>query len=139
MATTRSRSTGTAKRTPTRRRAPNRAASPSTTSSAAAKAISSNARVLTIVGVVAGAAAAGVALFLNRDRVRTAAASSSEKIKTAATTGSEKIKKVADDLSTIAHEKIDLARDNITKFRARRTPTATTATDTTEQPFAAAS
>jgi len=59
-------------------------------------------------GVVAGIVAAGVAIFMNRDRLRTVAAS-----------GGERLKKAADDLSTMAHERIDQARGNITKFRAR--------------------
>jgi len=59
-------------------------------------------------GVIAGLVAAGVAIFMNRDRLRTAAAS-----------GGERIRKAADDLSSMAHERIDQARDNITKLRAR--------------------
>ena len=59
-------------------------------------------------GVIAGLVAAGVTIFMNRDKLRSVA-----------TTGGEKLKKAADDLSTIAHERIDQARDNITKFRAR--------------------
>lgn len=59
-------------------------------------------------GVVAGLVAASVAIFMNRDRLRTVAASSGERLK-----------KAADDLSMMAHERIDQARDNITKFRAR--------------------
>jgi hypothetical protein len=45
---------------------------------------------------------------MNRDRLRSAAS-----------TGSERLRKAADDLSTMAHERIDQARDNITRFRAR--------------------
>ena len=59
-------------------------------------------------GVIAGIVAAGVAIFMNRDRLRDVASS-----------GGERLKKAADDLSTIAHERIDQARDNITKFRSR--------------------
>lgn len=59
-------------------------------------------------GVVAGIVAASVAIFMNRDRLRTVAAS-----------GGERLKKAADDLSMMAHEHIDQARDNITRFRAR--------------------
>ena len=59
-------------------------------------------------GLIAGIVAAGVAIFMNRDRLRVAA-----------TTGGEKLKQAADDLSTMAHERIDQARDNITKFRSR--------------------
>lgn len=70
-------------------------------------------------GVLAGVAAAGVAIFMNRDRLRSAATTSGEKLRSAAATGSEKLKQAADDLSAMAHERIDQARDNITKFRAR--------------------
>lgn len=70
-------------------------------------------------GVLAGIAAAGVAMFVNRDRLRSAATTGGEKLRSAAATGSEKLKQAADDLSTMAHERIDQARDNITKFRAR--------------------
>lgn len=59
-------------------------------------------------GVIAGIVAAGVAIFLNRDKLRDVASSSGERLK-----------KAADDLSTMAHERIDQARDNITKFRSR--------------------
>jgi len=71
-------------------------------------------------GVVAGIVAAGVAIFMNRDTLRDVAS-----------TSGEKLKKAADELSTMAHDGIDLARDNITKLRARGTAdsTATTPTD----------
>ena len=141
MATTRTRSTSTAKRAPARRRSPSRADSGSNASVAsdvkkvarsartrvtrAAKAIPTDTRSLTIAGIIAGAIGAGIALFLNRDRVRSAAA-----------TGGEKIKKVADDLSTMAHERLDQARDNITKFRSRNAPPATE-NEANQAPFAA--
>lgn len=68
------------------------------------------------VGVLAGLVGAGVAIFMNRDRLRDVA-----------TSGGERLKKAADDLSTMAHERIDQARDNITKFRSReQTPQAET-------------
>lgn len=63
-------------------------------------------------GVIAGIVAAGVAIFMNRDKLRDVASSSGERLK-----------KAADDLSTMAHERIDQARDNITKFRGRSTET----------------
>ena len=59
-------------------------------------------------GLIAGLVAAGVAIFMNRDRLRTAAAS-----------GGERIRKAADDLSSMAHERIDQARDNITRLRTQ--------------------
>ncbi|KRB79685.1 hypothetical protein ASE00_18375 [Sphingomonas sp. Root710] len=59
-------------------------------------------------GVIAGIVAAGVAIFMNRDKLRDVASSSGDRLK-----------KAADDLSTMAHERIDQARDNITKFRGR--------------------
>ena len=59
-------------------------------------------------GVIAGIVAAGVAIFMNRDRLKAAANSSGERLR-----------KAADDLSTMAHERIDQARDNITRFRGR--------------------
>ncbi|ATE63782.1 hypothetical protein [Rhizorhabdus dicambivorans] len=65
-------------------------------------------------GVIAGIVAAGVAIFMNRDRLRSAA-----------NTGGERLRKAADDLSTIAHERIDQARDNITRFRTRSNGTGT--------------
>jgi len=141
MATTRTRSTNTPKRTPARRRSTAQADSGTNASvtsdvkkaarsartrvTRVAKSIPTNTRSLTIAGIVAGAIGAGIALFLNRDRVRSAA-----------TTGSEKIKKVADDLSTMAHDRIDQARDNITKFRSRNAPHATE-NEANEAPFAA--
>lgn len=72
-------------------------------------------------GLIAGLVAAGVAIFMNRDRLRTAAS-----------TGSERLKKAADDLSTLAHERIDQARDNITRFRARNSANGAS-TSTSEQ------
>lgn len=123
--TTRSRSS-TAKRTP-RKRANNsttsrtqRAQSPTDDTKAtvktvrtraprAAKKVPADTTALSIAaGVLAGLVAAGIAIFLNRDKLRDAAS-----------TGGEKLKKAADDLSSRAHERIDQARDNITKFRAR--------------------
>ncbi len=74
-------------------------------------------------GILTGLLAAGYALFVNRDRVRSAAASSGEAIKSAASTGSEKLKKAADDLSSLAHDRIDQARDNITRMRGRSNAT----------------
>ncbi|MBO9376828.1 hypothetical protein GG804_08615 [Sphingomonas histidinilytica] len=59
-------------------------------------------------GVIAGIVAAGVAIFMNRDRLKAAANSSGERLR-----------KAADDLSTMAHDRIDQARDNITRFRGR--------------------
>ena len=59
-------------------------------------------------GVIAGIVAAGVAIFMNRDRLRSAASN-----------GGEKLRKAADDLSARAHERIDQARDNITRLRSR--------------------
>ena len=119
----RSRSTG-AKRAPRRRSSssssPSRAQSLTEEAKSAVRSVRTRAtraarRVPTdrtslsiAAGVIAGIVAAGVAIFMNRDRLRSAAA-----------TGSEKLKKAADDLSTMAHERIDQARDNITKFRAR--------------------
>lgn len=59
-------------------------------------------------GAIAGVVAAGVAIFMNRDRLRVVASESGERLR-----------KAADDLSTMAHDRIDQARDNITRFRAR--------------------
>lgn len=131
---TRSRSTGT-------RSVPRKRASGGTTRTAATKALTTEAAnavksirtratraarnvptdrtTLSIAaGVLAGFAAAGVAIFLNRDKLRDVAAS-----------GGEKLKKAADDLSSMAHERIDQARDNITKFRARATDATNQAAD----------
>lgn len=75
----------------------------------AAKKVPTDTTSLSIAaGVIAGLVAAGVAIFMNRDRLRVAAS-----------TGGERLRKAADDLSTMAHERIDQARDNITRIRAR--------------------
>jgi Mce-associated membrane protein len=75
----------------------------------AAKKVPTDTTSLSIAaGVIAGLVAAGVAIFMNRDRLRAAA-----------NTGGERLRKAADDLSTMAHERIDQARDNITRIRAR--------------------
>lgn len=123
--TTRKRST-TAKRTP-RKRTPRATATRATRAQAltdeaktavrsartratrAMKKVPTDRTSLSIAaGVIAGLVAAGVAIFMNRDRLRDVASSSGERLKRA-----------ADDLSTMAHERIDQARDNITKFRGR--------------------
>ncbi len=75
----------------------------------AAKKVPTDRTTLSIAaGVIAGIVAAGVAIFMNRDRLRDVAS-----------TGSERLKRAADDLSTMAHERIDQARDNITRLRSR--------------------
>jgi hypothetical protein len=123
------RSTSTRSRTTGTKRAPRRTAAASSSSSTmqslanntrkavrstrarAARTIPTDRTSLSIAaGVVAGLVAAGVAIFMNRDRLRSAAS-----------TGGEKLKKAADDLSTMAHDRIDQARDNISKFRQRTT------------------
>lgn len=77
----------------------------------AAKKVPTDSTSLSIAaGVIAGLVAAGVAIFMNRDRLRDAAANSGERIRRA-----------ADDLSSMAHERIDQARDNITRLRSRPT------------------
>jgi Mce-associated membrane protein len=122
--TTRSRSTSTAKR-PTRARKTTASTTRSTNSRArsikseaqsvfdsatkAVKSVPLNRTTVSIgVGALAAAALAGVAAFIGRERLTKAA-----------TSGAETLKKVADDVSTIAHEKIDQARDNITRLRQR--------------------
>ena len=83
----------------------------------AAKKVPTDATSLSIAaGVLAGFVAAGIAIFMNRDRLRSAAS-----------TGGERLRKAADDLSSMAHDRIDQARDNITKFRARSNDTAPSA------------
>ena len=82
-----------------------------TRASRAAKKVPSDRASLSIAaGVIAGLVAAGIAIFMNRDRLRSAANMSGEKLRQA-----------ADDLSSMAHERIDQARDNITKLRQRAT------------------
>jgi len=77
----------------------------------AAKHVPTDTATLSIAaGVIAGVVAAGVAIFMNRDRLRSAAAH-----------GGDKIRKAADDLSAIAHERIDQTRDNIARLRSRPT------------------
>lgn len=91
-----------------------------TRASRAVKQVPTDRTTLSIAaGVIAGIFAAGYAIFANRDRLRSAAASSGEVIKSAASTGSEKLKRAADDLSSLAHDRIDQARDNITRLRGR--------------------
>ncbi|MFZ5706610.1 MAG: hypothetical protein ACOY5R_15275 [Pseudomonadota bacterium] len=63
-------------------------------------------------GVIAGLVAAGVAIFMNRDRVRSVIHD-----------GTDKLRKATDDLSRKAHERIDEARDNIEKLRQRNDTT----------------
>jgi Mce-associated membrane protein len=87
-----------------------------TRASRAARKVPTDATSLSIAaGVIAGIVAAGVAIFMNRDRLRSAAS-----------TGGERLRKAADDLSTMAHERIDQARDNITRFRSRANGTGET-------------
>jgi hypothetical protein len=126
MATTpRSRPAGAAKRTPRTKTAPaspttlRRTASIRDDATAAVRSLSHRARsavravpvnrktISIAAATIATAAAAGVALFLGRDRLAKAAAVSREKLRQA-----------ADDISIVAHEQIDKARDNITKLRA---------------------
>lgn len=80
-----------------------------TRASRAAKKVPTDRTSLSIAaGVIAGLVAAGVALFMNRDRVR-------EVIND----GTDKLRKATDDLSRKAHDRIDEARDNIGKLRQR--------------------
>lgn len=80
-----------------------------TRASRAVRKVPTDATSLSIAaGVLAGLVAAGVAIFMNRDRLMEAA-----------NTGGERLRKAADELSTMAHERIDQARDNITRFRDR--------------------
>ncbi len=80
-----------------------------TRASRAAKKVPTDRTSLSIAaGVIAGLVAAGVALFMNRDRVR-------EVIND----GTDKLRKATDDLSRKAHDRIDEARDNIGKLRHR--------------------
>nr|WP_047167840.1 hypothetical protein [Sphingomonas sp. Y57] len=80
-----------------------------TRASRAARKVPTDSTSLSIAaGVIAGIVAAGVAIFMNRDR-----------LKAAANSGGERLRKAADDLSTMAHDRIDQARDNITRFRGR--------------------
>jgi hypothetical protein len=60
------------------------------------------------VGALAAAALAGIGALVGRERLMKAA-----------TAGREKLRQTADDLSTVAQEKIDQARDNIHKLRTR--------------------
>ena len=133
-ASTRSRSTATKRAAPRKRAAAPQNRAPSLTDDAktavrsvrnratrAVRKVPTDGTTLSIAaGVVAGIVAAGVAIFMNRDSLRSVAAE-----------GSERLKKAADDISTMAHERIDQARDNITKFRSRDTAAnaAPTATD----------
>jgi vacuolar-type H+-ATPase subunit H len=80
-----------------------------TRASRAAKKVPTDRTSLSIAaGVIAGLVAAGVAIFMNRDRVR-------EVIND----GTDKLRKATDDLSRKAHDRIDEARDNIGKLRQR--------------------
>ncbi|RYD96020.1 MAG: hypothetical protein EOP61_18705 [Sphingomonadales bacterium] len=148
---TRSRST-TAKRTPRKRSSSTASVSRAqaltddaktavrsvrTRATRAAKKVPTDTRSLSIaLGVIAGIGAAAVAIFMNRDKLRDVASTSSAKLRDAASTGGEKLKKAADDLSTMAHERIDQARDNITKFRGRDASTADNANRTAAEDMA---
>jgi hypothetical protein len=130
--TTRSRPAGAAKRTPRAKAAPasptalRRAASVRDDATAAVRSLGRrtrsavrsvpvNGKTISIaVTAIATVTAAGVALFLGRDRIAKAAAVSREKLRQA-----------ADDISIVAHEQIDKARDNITKLRTQKSETAT--------------
>lgn len=130
--TTRSRPAGTAKRTSRAKAAPasptalGRAASVRDDATAAVRSFSRRSRsavrsvpvngktISIAAAAIATAAAAGVALFLGRDRIAKAASISREKLRQA-----------ADDISVAAHEQIDKARDNITKLRTQKSETAT--------------
>lgn len=88
-------------------------------------------------GVVAGIVAAGFAIFMNRDKLRSAATTGSEKLRSAATSGGEKLRKAADDLSHVAHDRLEQARDNISKFRSRANGSTTSQTPSVETRAAA--
>jgi ElaB/YqjD/DUF883 family membrane-anchored ribosome-binding protein len=60
------------------------------------------------IGALAAAALAGIGALLGRERLMKAA-----------TASRDRLRQTADDLSTVAHEKIDQARDNIHKLRTR--------------------
>jgi Mce-associated membrane protein len=131
--TTRSRSTSTAKRPTRARKAPastsrstatrtrsikSEAQSVLDSATKAVKSVPLNRTTVSIgIGALAAAAIAGVAAFIGRERLTQAATSSRETLK-----------KVADDVSTIAHEKIDQARDNITRLRHRNDEAASAPT-----------
>ena len=120
-AASRKRSTSTATRKPRAQalteEAKTAVRSVRTRATRAAKKVPTDATSLSIAaGVLAGFVAAGIAIFMNRDRLRSAAS-----------TGGERLRKAADDLSSMAHDRIDQARDNITKFRARSNDTAPSA------------
>jgi Mce-associated membrane protein len=132
--TTRTRSSGTAKRTTrprTRKAAP--AATPGLSASTrdrvnavgkdaravarkiqsktsdAISAVPVNRTTISIaIGALAAVALAGIGAILGRERLMQAA-----------TASREKLRQTADDLSTAAHEKIDQARNNIHKLRTR--------------------
>ncbi|MGC6327979.1 hypothetical protein [Rhizorhabdus sp. FW153] len=92
-----------------------------TRASRAAKKVPTDRTSLSIAaGVIAGLVAAGVALFMNRDRVR-------EVIND----GTDKLRKATDDLSRKAHDRIDEARDNIGKLRQRAEASTGNGADTT--------
>jgi hypothetical protein len=136
--TTRTRSSGTAKRTTrprTRKATP--AATPGLSASTRSRvnAVSKDAKAVAreiqtrttnaissvpvnrttvsiAIGALAAAALAGIGALLGRERLMKAA-----------TASREKLRQTADDLSTVAHEKIDQARDNIHKLRTRNSET----------------
>lgn len=138
--TTRTRSTGTAKRTPRIRAKAPAASAPTIGASARNRvnAVSKDAKatvrslrtqtrqaigsvpvnrttISIAIGALAAAALAGIGALLGRERLMQAA-----------TTSRDKLRQTADDLSTVAHEKIDQARDNITKLRTRTATPAQT-------------
>lgn len=128
VTTTRSRSNGSAKRsprakpdsTPVSRAASLRGDTQAamrrlrTRTTRAMKSVPLNRTTVSIgVAALATVTLAGIAAFMGRERLSKAAATSREKIKHA-----------ADEISMVAHEKIDQARSNITKLRTRNTGTA---------------
>lgn len=92
-------------------------------SSRAQKAIQSvpvNRKTISIgLGALAAAAIAGVAAYLGRERIGQLATQGREKLSGATAQSRDTLKKVADDVSKLAHDRIDEARDNIHRLRGR--------------------
>ena len=113
--TTRSAS---AKTTSTRKQASAKVADLSTRAQKAIKSVPVNRTTVSIgLGALAAAAIAGIAAYLGRERISKIAADSREKLSGATAQSRETLKKVADDVSKLAHDRIDEARDNITRLR----------------------
>ena len=113
-----------AKTASTRKKATTKVSDLSTRAQKAIQSVPVNRTTISIgIGALAAAAIAGIAAYLGRERISKIAADSREKLSGATAQSRETLKKVADDVSKLAHDRIDEARDNITRLRGRANTT----------------